>query len=119
LLESVLGFQGVLLIPPVDGIDPLDCALVAGGHLDLLVCCLLLSLLLALVELHQFLFQLSRAFFLLLPFLPFLFLVPPINFFQMFLIKLGFLGQLFVFFSAVGFILVSGGLDLSLELAAC
>jgi hypothetical protein len=63
----------------VDAVDAIDCILVAGGNLHLFMRCLLLPLLLTLVELHEFLLELERSLLLLLPLLPLLLLVPPVD----------------------------------------
>jgi hypothetical protein len=77
--------------------------------------CLLLTLLLPLVELDQFLLNLTRFLLLVLPFLPLLLLIPAVNFLEMLLVEFCLLCLFLLQLAAVGLVLLPRGLDPFLE----
>lgn len=118
LPEGLLCFEGILLIPPVDVIDPLNSALVAGAHLHLPLLRPPLPLLLPLVELNQLLLQLPRFLPLLLALLLLFLVVAAVDLLEMLLIELRIFGLLLFDLFAVGLVFGEGGLDFTLDFSA-
>jgi hypothetical protein len=88
LVQVLLCLEGIFLVPAVDVVNLLDCALVASSHADLLEFSALLSLLLFCVEFLKFLPEFVGLLLLRLPMLSLVIFILSIRIVQVLLVVL-------------------------------
>jgi len=115
LFERYLCLEGVLLVFAVDAVDALLRLLVARPHLHLPMRRLPFAVLLARVKFDQLFFEFGGLLLLLVSLLALLFLVAPVDLFQVFLVDLGLFGVLLLNLPPSRLIFLTRRLDLALE----